>query len=240
MSRILTALLTIGLLVANSSTYAQSATQRIRGDVVALDGANVRIKSPEGEDLSVKLMDDVRLTAVSRASAADIKAGSFVGATAVAQPDGTLKASEVHIFPESMRGTGEGHRPMDSRPGSTMTNATVSRISETKPPAGSKTTNATVAKVAVARSAQIDAPVQRRRTNRSRRSRHADRVSRTGRPRVIGARRSRCPECHTTRGRQSGRQPRYGRQGRNRSTHVILAAWKVARSTATRRQDNAA
>ena len=80
MSRILTALLTIGLLAASSVAYAQSATQRIRGDVVALDGANVRIKSPEGEDLSVKLMDDVRLTAVSRASAADIKAGSFVGA----------------------------------------------------------------------------------------------------------------------------------------------------------------
>jgi len=150
MSRILTALLTIGLLAASSVTNAQSATQRIRGDVVALDGANVRIKSPEGEDLSVKLMDDVRLTAVSRASAADIKAGSFVGATAVAQPDGTLKASEVHIFPESMRGTGEGHRPMDSRPGSTMTNATVSRISETKPPVGSKMSNAMVSKVAVA------------------------------------------------------------------------------------------
>ena len=73
MSRILTALLTISLLAASNLTYAQSSTQRIRGDVVVLDGANLRIKSPEGEDLTVKLMDDVRLTAVSRASPADIK-----------------------------------------------------------------------------------------------------------------------------------------------------------------------
>jgi len=150
MSRILTAILTIVLLAATHLAYAQSSAQRIRGDVVVLEGTNVRIESPEGEELTVKLMDDVRLTAVSRASAADIKAGSFVGATAMAQPDGTLKASEVHIFPESMRGTGEGHRPMDSRPGSTMTNATVSRISEAKRPASGTTTNATVAKVAVA------------------------------------------------------------------------------------------
>ena len=150
MSRILTAILTIGLLAASNLSFSQSATQRIRGDVLAVDGANLRIKSPEGEDVTVKLMDDVRLTAVSRASATDVKAGSYVGATAVAQPDGTLKASEVHIFPESMRGTGEGHRPMDSRPGSSMTNATVSSISDTKQAAGSKMTNATVAKVAVA------------------------------------------------------------------------------------------
>src|ERR1035437_6622125 len=131
MSRILAAILTISLMTESGIIFAQSTTQRIHGDVVALDGASLQIKSLEGESLTVKLTDDVRLTAVSRADLKAITEGSFVGATAVPQPDGTLKATEVHIFPESMRGTGEGHRPMDSQPGSTMTNATVARVSET-------------------------------------------------------------------------------------------------------------
>ena len=150
MSRTLTAMLAITLFATSGLANALSSTQRIRGDVLALDGENLRIKSSEGDELTVKLTDDARLTAVSLASATDIKTGSFVGATAVAQPDGTLKASEVHIFPESMRGTGEGHRPMDSLPGSTMTNATVSRVSEARRPSANTMTNATVAKVAAA------------------------------------------------------------------------------------------
>jgi hypothetical protein len=154
MSRTLTAILAISLLAASGLANALSSTQRIRGDVLALDGSNLRIKSLEGEDLTVKLTDDARLVAVSKARAADIKTGSFVGATAVEQPDGTLKASEVHIFPESMRGTGEGHRPMDSLPGSTMTNATVSHVSEARRPSGNTMTNATVAKVATANDAR--------------------------------------------------------------------------------------
>jgi len=154
MSRTLTAILAISLLAASGLANALSSTQRIRGDVLALDGANLRIKSLEGEELTVKLTDDARLVAVSKARAADIKTGSFVGATAVAQPDGTLKASEVHIFPESMRGTGEGHRPMDSLPGSTMTNATVSHVSEARRPSANTMTNATVAKVATANEAR--------------------------------------------------------------------------------------
>jgi hypothetical protein len=148
MTRTLTAILVVVLFTASELAGAQSSTQRIRGDVLALDGANLRVKSLEGDDLTVKLTDDAQLVAVSRANAADIKTGSFVGATAAAQPDGTLKASEVHIFPESMRGTGEGHRPMDSLPGSTMTNATVSRVSNARRPSASTMTNATVAKVA--------------------------------------------------------------------------------------------
>ena len=148
MSRTLQTLLLLGLLCGNGILYAQSSPQRIRGDVVDLDGASLKIHALDGENLTVKLTDDARLMAVSRAEAAAITAGSFVGATAVAQADGTLKASEVHIFPESMRGTGEGHRPMDSLPGSTMTNATVSQVSESKRPTGNTMTNATVAKVA--------------------------------------------------------------------------------------------
>jgi hypothetical protein len=79
---------------------------------------------------------------------ADVHDGAFIGTTAVPQPDGTLRAIEVHVFPDSMRGTGEGHRPWDLRPGSTMTNATVSKMATAEGKSSSTMTNATVAKVA--------------------------------------------------------------------------------------------
>jgi hypothetical protein len=75
--------------------------------------------------LKVKLADNAPVRAVVKAPLSDVKPGSFVGVTAMPQPDGTQKALEVHIFPEAMRGTGEGHRPWDLMPNSTMTNATV-------------------------------------------------------------------------------------------------------------------
>jgi hypothetical protein len=56
---------------------------------------------------------------------ADIKDGAFIGSGAMPQPDGSQKAIEVHIFPEAMRGTGEGFRPWDGAPNSSMTNGTV-------------------------------------------------------------------------------------------------------------------
>jgi hypothetical protein len=65
------------------------------------------------------------VVAVVKASAADIKPGLFIGSGAMPQPDGSQKALEVHIFAESMRGAGEGHRPWDGAPNSTMTNGTV-------------------------------------------------------------------------------------------------------------------
>jgi len=72
----------------------------------------------------------VRIGGVEAAKLTDIGAGSYVGATSVKQSDGTLKALEVHIFPESSRGTGEGHRPWDLQPGSTMTNANVEKVEQ--------------------------------------------------------------------------------------------------------------
>ena len=75
--------------------------------------------------MKVKLADKARVAPWSARSIADIKPGPFVGITAMPQPDGTQKAVEIHIFPEAMRGTGEGHRPWDLMPNSTMTNAKV-------------------------------------------------------------------------------------------------------------------
>jgi hypothetical protein len=93
------------------------------------------------------MADSVRISARSRADLAQVAPGAFIGTTAVAQPDGTLKAVEVHVFPESMRGIGEGHRPMDTQPGRTMTNATVKSVTPAAKPR-STMTNATVAAVA--------------------------------------------------------------------------------------------
>ena len=83
------------------------------------------VKSREGETVKVKLADDVKIVAMVPAALADIKPGSFVGSTAMPEEDGHWKAVEVHIFPEAMRGIGEGDRPFDYRPKSTMTNGTV-------------------------------------------------------------------------------------------------------------------
>src|SRR5262249_21516100 len=83
------------------------------------------VKARSGENLKVKLADNAPVRAVVKASLSDVKPGSFVGITAMPQPDGTQKAVEIHIFPEAMRGTGEGHRPWDLMPNSTMTNAPV-------------------------------------------------------------------------------------------------------------------
>jgi len=72
--------------------------------------------------------DDGKVVALVKASLADIKPNSFVGSTAMPQADGSWKAVEVHIFPEEMRGTGEGDRPYDYKPKSTMTNGTVNSL----------------------------------------------------------------------------------------------------------------
>jgi len=97
----------------------------LRGVIEKIDGRTVLAKSTKGEPLKLNLGDKVLVVAAVKASAADIKEGLFVGSGAMPQPDGSQKALEVHIFAESMRGTGEGHRPWDGAPNSTMTNGTV-------------------------------------------------------------------------------------------------------------------
>ena len=115
------------LLFACGSVLAQAPapTQRIRGDVVALDGLSLQVKSRSGETLAIKLADNYVVTAVVKIDVTAIKAGAFVGTATVPQPDGTLTSLEELVFPESMRGSNEGHYPWDLKPGSMMTNATV-------------------------------------------------------------------------------------------------------------------
>ena len=117
----------IALLLMSSVAIAQQPpnTVRVRGTIESIGHQTLDVKARGGETLKVKLADNAPLRAVVKASLSDVKPGTFVGITATPQPDGTQKAAEIHIFPEAMRGTGEGHRPWDLMPNSTMTNATV-------------------------------------------------------------------------------------------------------------------
>jgi len=125
----LTRPLVIVAAVVASSIYAiaqQPPTpSRLRGTVEAVDGDLLSVKSRSGEDFKLHMTGDMRVVGIAKIALSDVKVGSFIGATTVPGPDGGAKAIEVHLFPEDMRGTGEGSRPFDLRPNSTMTNATV-------------------------------------------------------------------------------------------------------------------
>jgi hypothetical protein len=116
-------------MVAASSLYAIAqqppSPSRVRGTIEAVDGDVLSVKSRSGEDFKLHMTGDMRVVGIAKISLADIKVGSFIGTTTVPGPDGGNNAIEVHVFPEDMRGTGEGSRPFDLRPNSTMTNATV-------------------------------------------------------------------------------------------------------------------
>ena len=112
--------------VLGSVAWAQQPPPvRIRGTIESVDGAVLMIKSREGADMKVRLTDNVAVFGVAKTELSEIKQGSYIGVTAMPEPDGVQKAVAVHIFPENQRGAAEGFRPWDQRPGSTMTNATV-------------------------------------------------------------------------------------------------------------------
>ena len=116
-------------MVAASTIYAIAqqppSPSRVRGTIEAVEGDVLAVKSRSGEDFKLRMAGDMRLVGIAKISLSDIKLGSFIGTTTVPGPDGGNNAVEVHVFPEEMRGTGEGSRPFDLRSNSTMTNATV-------------------------------------------------------------------------------------------------------------------
>jgi hypothetical protein len=119
------------LLLATPATFAQQqpSTVRVRGTVEAVDGPMLTVKSRDGQTTyKVRMADNVAVRGVVKAALSDIKQNSFIGVTGMPQADGSQKAVEIHIFPEALRGTGEGHRPWDLMPNSTMTNATVAQM----------------------------------------------------------------------------------------------------------------
>jgi hypothetical protein len=115
--------------VTASTLYAIAqqppAPSRVRGTIETVNGDVLDVKSRSGQDVKLHTTGDTTITGITKISLGDVKVGSFVGTTTVPGPGGAPKAVEVHVFPENMRGTGEGSRPWDLRPNSTMTNATV-------------------------------------------------------------------------------------------------------------------
>jgi hypothetical protein len=115
------------ILLSLAPAWAQPAkTERLRGAIEKVSGNDLTVKLASGADVTLTLTAGAKIVAVVKASMADIKENTFLGSAAMPQPDGTQKALEVHIFPEEMRGTGEGHRPYAPVPNSTMTNGTAS------------------------------------------------------------------------------------------------------------------
>ncbi|WP_426440194.1 hypothetical protein [Bradyrhizobium genosp. P] len=116
-------------MVAASTIYAiaqQSPTPtQVRGTVEGVDGDTLAVKSRGGEEVKLHMTDHMLVLGLTKIGMSDIKVGSFIGTTTVPGTDGVPKAVEVHVFPENMRGTGEGSRPWDLKPNSSMTNATV-------------------------------------------------------------------------------------------------------------------
>jgi len=115
---------------ALGATAVAQDTMRIRGTIVALDGNTLTIATPAAT-LKVGLADNARISYLLKSDLSKIVTNTYVGTVAVPQPDGSLRAVEVQIFPEAARGAGEGSQPWDSLPNSTMTNATVDTIAAT-------------------------------------------------------------------------------------------------------------
>ena len=112
--------------LVSASAFADATPQRVRGSVVSLDGSKLVVHAKDGKDITVNLADNFAALAVVKSSLAEIKEGTFIGTATVTQPDSSLRSQEVVVFPDKMRGTGEGHYPWDLGSKSMMTNATVS------------------------------------------------------------------------------------------------------------------
>ena len=108
-----------------SAALAAGTTSNVRGTIERVGGDTMQVRESNGTSVTVRLAQNAQIASVSKASLADVKPGTFIGTAARPQPDGRLQAIEIHIFPESMRGTGEGNRAWDTGPGSSMTNGTV-------------------------------------------------------------------------------------------------------------------
>ena len=123
--RILTATALV-MASAVSAVHAQQQAQRLAGTIERVEGSTIFAKGRDGGVVTLKLPDNVVVTAVFKATVADIKPGAYIGSGATPQADGSQKAVEVHIFAESMRGQGDGHRPgWYGAPNGTMTNGAV-------------------------------------------------------------------------------------------------------------------
>ena len=101
---------------------------RVRGTIAAVTADRLTVIDTRGQSVALAMSAGTPLIAIAPARIEDIKPGSYIGTAALPQPDGTLMAMEIQVFPEAMRGVGEGHRAWDLQPDSTMTNGTVGEV----------------------------------------------------------------------------------------------------------------
>jgi hypothetical protein len=131
MNRIIAALLiaaAFGSAAIEAAAQAPAAPVRVRGTVQKLEHSVLTVKTRDGRLVGIKLADNYTVNGVAKATLDEVTAGKFIGTTTLGERNGELIALEVHIFPESMRGTGEGHYDWDLQPGSKMTNANVADV----------------------------------------------------------------------------------------------------------------
>lgn len=121
-----------GCLLASGAMAQTASPTRIRGTIAALNGQTLTVNTREGPKVDVSLNDPLTVTTVKRLKLADIKDGSYVGVASKTGADGSAQALEVLVFPDSMRGAGEGHYAWDLQPGSMMTNANVTAVVKAK------------------------------------------------------------------------------------------------------------
>ena len=124
------ALIALLILPAGAQQASQGTPTRIRGAVEKLDGKTLTVKSREDQTVTIALADNVAVAYLVKKNVGDIKPGDYIASTGIKGTDGKLHAIEVRIFPESLRGAGEGQYPWDLKPDSVMTNATVGTITQ--------------------------------------------------------------------------------------------------------------
>ena len=127
LSQLVSGCATVGEHEVGQSDGLSGERVKIRGRIIAVEGENLKVTTTAGEVL-VRVPEHTRLSGIAVAQLSEITVGTYVGTAAVKQADGNLRALEVHIFPEEARGAGEGHRPWDLAPDSTMTNANVEKV----------------------------------------------------------------------------------------------------------------
>lgn len=121
----ITALALIAISVSAAVAQQPPTPTKVRGEIERVDGDNLTVKSRSGQDVQLQLQPDLRVAGIAPVALSEVKPGAFIGATTVPGPADASDAVEIHVFPEEMRGTGEGSRAWDLGPKSTMTNATV-------------------------------------------------------------------------------------------------------------------
>jgi len=128
MKQLVSTAFALGLIIAGAASAADGTPTRVRGTIDAVDGQVLHITGRAGEKVTVTMAAGVKVAEVAKIDISAIQPNSYIGTAAAPLPNGDLKALEVHVFPESMRGTGDGHRPFDLGPNSTMTNGTVGSV----------------------------------------------------------------------------------------------------------------